>query len=373
MRESSTFVGLDVHKERIFAAMLVPGAEVARMWEMPHTSQELGRLSRRLLRESGGDVLCCYEAGPCGFAPQRELQRHGVRCLVIAPSLVPVKPGERVKTDRRDARKLAINLRAGSLTEVHPPTPEEEAVRGLCRCREDARHDLMRCRHRMNKLLLRCGIVFREGRAWTVKHRQWLRRIVFDHAAAQATFDDYLLAIEQLEERVKGIEAKLAELAEQEPYRTPVGWLRCLRGLETISAITIVAELFDFRRFLSPRDLMAYLGVVPSEHSSFPQQRRGAITKAGNTHVRRLLIEAAWHYQHRPGVGAALARRRRGQPAWVIALADRAQVRLHRRYVRLAYGRGKEKNKAIVAVARELVGFIWAILSPQLEQTRQTV
>lgn len=362
MGEGSTWVGLDVHKERIFVSMLRPGASEPVEWETPHTSAELRRLGRKLVRESGGDLVCCYEAGACGFAPQRALQQQDVRCLVIAPSLVPRKPGERVKTDRRDARKLAENLRAGTLTEVHPPTPEDEAVRDLCRCREDARQDLMRCRHRMNKLLLRRGIVFREGKAWTVRHRQWLRRVQLEHAAEQAVFNDYLLAIEQLEERLKAIEAKLGECAEQEPYRTPVRWLRCLRGFETISAMTVVAELFDFRRFTSPRDLMGYLGLVPSEDSSFPRQRRGAITKAGNTHVRRLLIEAAWHYQHRPGVGVALARRRRGQPEWVIAVADRAQVRLHRRYVRLAYSRGKHKNTAIVAVARELVGFIWAVL-----------
>lgn len=363
MGEGTTWVGLDVHKERIFAAMLRPGAKTASEWEMGHTVQELRRLARKLVRESGGDVVCCYEAGACGFAPQRVLVQGGVRCLVIAPSLIPVKPGERIKTDRRDARKLVMHLRAGNLTEVTPPTSDEESVRDLCRCREDVRQDLMRCRHRLGKLLLRRGLVYGEGRAWTAKHRQWLRRVQLEHAAAQAVFNDYLLAIEQMEERLTTVEAALAECAAQEPYRTPVAWLRCLRGIETVTAMTIVAELFNFRRFTSPRELMAYLGLVPSEHTSYPRQHRGAITKAGNTHVRRVLVEAAWHYQHRPGVSVDLARRRRGQPAWVIAVADRAQARLHRRYMRLAYGRGKHKNTTIVAVARELVGFIWVILS----------
>ncbi len=285
-------------------------------------------------------------------------------CEVVAPSLIPFKPGERIKSDRRDARKLAELLRAGLLTEVHAPTQDEEAVRDLCRCREDAREDLTRVRHRMSKFLLRRGCTYNLTRkAWGRLHRQWLRGLKFERAADQAIFDDYLLAIEQVEERLCSLDARLGSIAEQEPYREPVAWLRCFRGIDTTTALSLVAELHDFRRFTSARALMAYLGLVPSEHSSGEGRRRGAITKTGNRHVRRLLVETAWHYRHRPTVGLTLRRRRHGQPARVIALADRAQQRLCRRYARMA-ARGKPHNKIVVAIARELVGYLWATLGP---------
>jgi transposase len=319
-------------------------------------------LAKKLLREAPEDVLCCYEAGPGGYALQRQMQAVGVRCQVVAPSLIPVKPGERVKTDRRDARKLANLLRAGLLTEVHPPTVEEEAVRDLCRCREDAKEDLLRSRHRLVKMLLRRGTVWVAGkRAWTKAHHEWLRGLRFELPADRAVFEDYLLAIEQIEERIARLDAKLEALSQEEPYREPVGWLRCFRGIDTVTAMTLVAELHDFRRFHSARELMAYLGLVPSEHSSGGGRRRGSITKAGNCHVRRVLVETAWHYRHAPALSKKYRRRRRGQPTWVLALADRAQQRLHRRYVRLS-ARGKPHNKVAVAIARELVGFIWVAL-----------
>jgi len=281
---------------------------------------------------------------------------------VVAPSLIPRKPGVHIKTDRRDAKKLAEMLRAGLLTEVHPPTPEEEAIRDLCRCREDARHDVLRARHRLLKMLLRQGVVFTEGRHWTHRHRAWLRSLSFEHEASQAVFVDYLLTVEMMEERKRGLEEKLLEFAQAEPYAERVGWLRCFRGIDTITAITLLAELHDFRRFTAPRQLMAYLGLVPREHSSGDSTWRGGLTKAGNSHARRLLVEAAWHYRLRPAVGTQLRLRRQGQPPHIIALADRAQLRLHRRWTRLALGRGKPSPKATVAVARELVGFVWAAL-----------
>jgi transposase len=252
-------------------------------------------------------------------------------------------------------------LRAAALTEVHPPTPEEEAVRDLSRCREDAREDLLRARHRLGKMLLRRGLVH-GGKAWTQAHRRWLRSLAFEHDADQAVFDDYLRAIEYLEERLRALEEKLVALSEKEPYREPVGWLRCFRGIDTLTAMTLVAELHDFRRFESPRTLMSFLGLVPSENSTGEKHRRGAITKAGNTHARHVLIEASWHYRHRPGVSKELRKRREGQPGWVIALADRAQLRLHKKFWKLAL-HGKSTNKAVTAVARELAGFVWAALS----------
>jgi transposase len=356
---------MDAHQKAINVAMLLPGQREPVEWQVANEPAAIRRLAQRLVREAPGEVRCCYEAGPCGYVLQRELEgAGGVICEVVAPGLVPVKPGERIKTDRRDARKLAVALRADDLTAVHPPTPADEAVRDLCRCREDGREDLMRARHRLGKFLLRRGRVYTIGkRTWGLLHRQWLRGLTFEHAADRVTFENYLAAIEQLEERLKGLDQRLAATADQEPYREPVGWLRCFRGIDTVTAIALVAELHDFRRFQTARALMAYLGLVPSEHSSGERQRRGAITRAGNVHVRRLLIEAAWHYRHRPGVGVGLRRRRKGQPGAIIAIADRAQHRLCRRFRQLTE-RSKPFNKAVVAVARELVGFVWAALYP---------
>jgi transposase len=281
---------------------------------------------------------------------------------VVAPALIPRKPGERVKTNRRDARKLAELGRAGLLTTVQPPTPEDEAVRDLARARDDAREDLQRCRHRLGKLLLRRGLHF-AGRNWTQAHRAWIDRLPWAHAAERTVVADYLLAIDHTAARLRDLDARLAEIAATDRYREQVGWLGCFRGIKPLSAMLILAELHDFRRFTSPRALMAYLGLVPSEDSTGEKHRRGAITRAGNALVRRVLVEMAWHYQHRPGVGVALRRRRQGQPARVIAIADKAQYRLCRRFRTLAATR-KPTPKIAVAIARELAGFVWAALQP---------
>ena len=261
-------------------------------------------------------------------------------------------------------------LRAGLLTEVHPPSEEDEAVRDLCRCREDLGQDLARSRHRLAKFLLRHGLHYGQGRAWTKRHREWLWSLRVEPRAAQCTLDAYLVGIQQLETRLGEMGLLLKDLAEQEPYREAVGWLRCFRGIDTLTAITLLVELHDFRRFTTARQLMSYLGLVPSEHSSGASIRRGGITKAGNSHARRVLIEAAWHYRHRPAVGVSLRKRRRGQPKEVIDIADRAMQRLHRRYWRLL-SLTKPPQKAVTAVARELVGFIWATLHTQ-PQTHRT-
>jgi len=362
MSEGITYVGMDVHKKSISVAMLLPGSKDAVEWQFNNDARSLHRFARRIKREAPGEVECCYEAGPCGYTVQRVLRGEGVECVVVAPSLIPVKPGERVKTDRRDARKLAGFFRGELLTAVCPPTLEEEAVRDLCRCRSDGRVDLTRCRHRLQKMLLRRGLVYGQGRPWTLKYRAWLRSIRFEHMAEQAAFDDYLLGVEELEERVKGLDARIEEVAESDTYRERVGWLRCFRGVETLTAMCILSELHGFQRFRSARQLMAYLGLVPSEHSSGGSERRGSITKAGNRHVRRILVEASWHYRHRPSVSQALRKRREGQPSWVIAIAERAQTRLHHRFWHLSWRVNKPRNKATVAVARELAGFIWAVL-----------
>jgi transposase len=364
MSQDITYVGLDAHQESIYAGTLLPGAAHPAEDSFANTSEGVRRFVRRLRRRAPGEVVCAYEAGPLGYGLLRELEAQGVSCVVVAPALIPVKPGDRIKTDRRDARKLAELLRGGLLTAVHAPTPEQEAVRDLCRAREAVKRDQTRVRHRLSKLLLRRGVRWTRGRkAWTRAHLEWLRGRRFEHAADQAILDDHLLALEQLESRLAALDAKLEAIGQQAPYAEPVGWLRCFRGVDTLTALSLVAEIHDWRRFASPRELMAYVGMVPSERSSGGKERRGGITRAGNARVRRLLVEAAWHYRHRPALGYALRERRRAQPPRVIAIADRAQHRLHARYRRLL-ARGKAHNQVTVALGRELVGFLWAALDP---------
>lgn len=361
-----TYVGMDSHKKDIQVAMLLPDIYKPVEWTVANEPKAIRRMVKKILRQAPGEVRSCYEAGVCGYALQRTIEKAGpMVCEVIAPSLIPKKPGERIKTDRRDARKLAELLRANLLTEVRPPTPEEESVRDLCRCREAAKKDLMTARHRLGKLLLRRAIVYTAGKAWTRTHRRWLRKIKWDHECDQFVFDDYLRGIELLEERKAALTAKIEEISQQQPWAEPVGVVRCFRGFDTVSAMALCTELHDFSRFPSPRGTMAFVGLVPSEHSSGDKRRPGSITKAGNSHVRRTLVEAAWHYRHKPAVGRPLRKRREGQPVDVIAIADRAQQRLYRRYWHLTVAKNKPTNKAAVAVARELVGFIWAALYPR--------
>jgi len=359
MDEGTTYVGLDAHQAWTNGAMILASGEVLED-RFATTPEGIRRWVRRLKRRCKGRIVCCYEAGPLGYGLQRTLESLGVECVVIAPSLIPSKPGDRIKTDRRDALKLAELLAAGLLTEVHVPTPEQEAIRDLCRARESVKGDQKRIQHRLSKFLLRRAIRWTRGRKmWTGVHRQWLRGLHLEHPADQDILNDHLLALEQNEGRLTALDEKLDHWATQEPYAEAVGGLRCFRGVDTLTALSVVAEIHDWRRFASPRALMAYLGMVPSESSSGGKFQRGGLTKAGNRRVRRLLIEAAWHYRHRPSVGYRLAKRREGQPPEVIAVADRAQQRLHRRYTRLS-ARGKNHNQVIAAVGRELAGFLWA-------------
>jgi transposase len=281
---------------------------------------------------------------------------------VVAPSLVPRKPGDRIKTDRRDARKLAEYLQGGHLTQVHPPTPAQEAARDLCRAREDAKQDRMRCRHRLSKFLLRRGVSYTAGRkSWTAAHGAWLEGLVFDESAEQIVFDDYRLAVAQIDARIEALDRQIGVLAQEAPYRAAVGALRCFRGIDTRTAFGLVTELHSIEHFDRASRLMAFVGLVPSEASSGERQRRGAITKAGNGHARKLLIESAWHARHKPTIPVALRQRREGQPAEIVAMADIAQRRLHRRYWKLIE-RGKPTTVVATAIARELAGFVWAAL-----------
>ena len=366
MEQGTTlYVGLDVHARTIEVSVLRGGTKDREEWRLENEPRAVTALARRLRHEGGDAVVCCYEAGPTGFALQRQLQAKSVDCRVIAPSLIPRKPGERVKTDRRDARKLAELLRAGLLTEVHQPTEAQEAVRDLSRAREDAVADRTRAQHRLSKFLLRRGIRYGKT-AWTQEHRRWLRTISFEHAAAQATFKGYLYGLEVEEEHVRMLEEKLSECAESDDYREAVGLLRCFRGVDTVTAMAVLAELGDVTRFGSAEEVAAFVGLVPSEYSSGQKTRRGPITKAGNSHLRRVLIESSWHSRRPPRVGVALRRRREGQPGWAVAMADRALSRHHRRYRRLTQN-GKPVQVAVTAVARELIGVMWAVLRTHAE------
>lgn len=359
MREDTTYVGIDDSKRKLVVAILQPGATEPEEREIPNEPTPLRRLMTRLVRE--GPVAACYEAGVSGYDLYRQLTALGVHCDVIAPALTPRRPGDRIKTNRRDARKLAKLYRTGELTPIHVPDEAQEAVRDLVRCREAAREEAERWRHRLVRFLHRHGRVCLVGRHWSQGHRRWLRVQRFTLPVLEQTFQALLGAGEQAEAQRAELERQLGALAAEEPYRTPVGWLRCFRGLDTLSALIVLAAVVDFQRFQRARELMAYLGLVPCEYSTGDRHHRGTITKAGNCHVRRILVEAAWHYRHHPSLGRALRQRQAQQPPGIVAHAWKAQQRLHHRYRHLV-GRGTRAPVAVVAIARELVAFIWAAM-----------
>jgi len=359
MKNTTLFVGLDVHKDSISVAVFEDTAREPRFTntirnELGAVRQLFGRLKK------DGEVYAAYEAGSCGFVVHRWLKAMGIDCEVIAPSLIPVRTGDRVKTDRRDAEKLARLLRAGELTAIRVPTEDEEVLRDLVRCREDAREDSRRDKHRLMKFLLRHGHVYDQGRHWTEVHWRWLRAQRLEQPKAQDVFLDYLARLEGTLSHVKLLDARIARAAEEPAYQPRIARLRCLRGVDTLIAVTLVAEICDFNRFEHPRQLMAFVGLVPSEHSSGGSRRTGGITKAGNGHVRKMLVEASWQYRHPPRKSPTIKARWRGQPEDVVAHAYKAQDRLHRRFFRLT-SRGKPSQVAVIAVARELCGFIWAV------------
>ena len=362
MKDSTVYVGLDAHKKDHKVAVFFPECDTPKERTVLNTPRDIGRWIQCLQQDAQGrEIVVAYEAGVCGFALQRQIQRPGVRCQVIAPSLMPIVPGQRVHTDRGDAAALGRNLRDGRLTEVHPPNEQQEAVRDLCRCREAAMDDLRRIRHQVLKFLLRRGLYYTQGQHWTGRHLEWLGAVRLEDVLAQEVFTGYLRELAHRQERLGELDKRVEAVAQEEPYRQNVGWLRCFQGIDTLTALTVLAELYAFERFSSPRKLMSYLGMTPSEDSSGQTVRKGPITKAGNRRVRRLLIEAGWHQNRRATASKALRARRRGQPAWVVGIAEKAQERLHRRFVRLS-ARGKPANQVVTAVARELAGFLWAVL-----------
>jgi transposase len=354
--KARTLVGLDVHATKIVAAVLDAETGELQWFRIGGEIGEAAGLCAGLPRP----VRAAYEAGPTGYGLARELERRGVRCVVAAPSKIPRASGERVKTDRRDAEHLVRLLLAGKLHAVRVPGAEEEALRDLVRAREAVRVDLMRCRHRLSKLLLRRGIRFDDGRAWTERHRAWLDGVELGHDAAQATLADAIGAVDALVHRREALERAILARLGDSPWQAEIARLRCLRGIDTLTAAGLCAEIGDFARFARAEQLMNYVGLVPSENTTGEQRRLGAITKTGSGHARRLLVEAAWHYRKRPQVGKTLAARQDGQSAHAIAIAWSAQQRLHRTWTRLEQ-RAKRRTIIAVAAARELAGFCRAI------------
>lgn len=367
------FVGLDVHADTIAVAVAEPGGEVRSVGTIPNRRESVRKLIGKL--GPAKEIRACYEAGPTGYVLYWQLTQLGVACEVIAPSLVPMRAGDRVKTDRRDAEKLARCYRAGELTAVWVPDAAHEALRDLVRAREAAKKDQLKARHRLGKFLLRHGRRPEGMKAWTKQHLEWIgSHVHFDQPALEATLQDYLDEVKHVAERIVKLEKAIDEAVRQAPpeIRAVVEALQALRGVAQTTAATIVSELGSLSRFESPRQLMGYSGLVAREHSSGNRIHRGSITKTGNAHLRRVVVEAAWAYQHRPNVTGFLLRR---QKSLVISdevkqIAWKAQHRLNKRYKAMS-ARGKNKNQIVTAVGRELLGFIWAIATNTEKQQVQ--
>lgn len=370
MDQDTIFMGLDVHSASISVAVAEGGGgDVRSVGTIPNTSTAMAKLINHL--GPATRLSCCYEAGPCGYGLQRRLTRMGATCIVVAPSLVPQKPGERIKNDRRDALKLARLLRSGDLTSVWIPDETHEALRDLSRARGDARIDLLRHRHQLGKFLLRQQLApDKKLTPWTKGYRTWLEALPLPHPSHQIVLRDYLAAMDRAAERLAELEKELALQAAHSPQAPVIAGLQAFRGIALTTAIVLVAELGDLRRFPSARDLMGYTGLVATEHSSAERHHRGHITKTGNASVRHVLVEAAWQYRRPPGVWGALKKRQVGLPPAVVAMSWKAQQRLHRRFRRLTH-RGKLPHVAVVAIARELAGFVWAAAQhwPAVPQT----
>jgi transposase len=363
MSESSKtlYIGLDVHKETIAVAYAPDdrGADVVTLGEIATRQADIDKLIRKL-QSKEATLVFVYEAGPCGYWLYRYLTRRGFSCTVVAPSLIPRRAGDRVKTDRRDAVTLARLMRSGDLTSIYVPAIEDEALRDLSRGREDALRDLNRSKVRLKAFLLRQDIRY-EGRAtWTAAHLRWLSTVACPTPAQQIVFQEYVRAVSEQAERLRRLETELQAAAKSWRWSAVVEAIQALRGISLTSAILLIAELGDLTRFDTPRKLMSYLGLTPSEHSSGERRRHGRITKAGNGHARRALVEGAWAYRYPAKVSRHLQLRLEKLPTEIQAIGWKAQVRLCKRYRQLS-GRGKHPNQVAVAIAREMAAFAWAI------------
>jgi transposase len=360
MEKSVLYVGLDVHKMSIDVAIAEFGdREIRYFGRIGGDLEALDKVIRRL-QAKGAELRCAYEAGPCGYQVYRHLRAQGYSCLVAAPALIPRRPGDRLKNDRRDALALARLLRAGELTGVKVPDADDEAMRDLTRAREDAISVERRAKQRTAAFLLRHGRVYPGKTTWGRGHWTWLTQQVMEHPAQQIVLQEYLDAVRGASARVQRLTEQVRELIPQWRRAPFVAAYQALRGVSLIVAATVAAEVGDLSRFNNPKELMAYLGLVPSEHSSGASVRRGHITKTGNGHARRVLVEAAWAYRLRARVTGPLLKRQEGLPETIRQLAWKAQLRLCARYRRLQ-ARGKAKQTIVTAIARELAAFIWAI------------
>ena len=361
MKEKVRFLGLDVHAETIAVAIAEADGEVRSLGTIANRAESIRKLVRKL--GSAEQLRACYEAGPTGYVLYWQLTQLGVDCAVVAPTLVPMKAGDRVKTDRRDAERLARSYRSGDLTAVWVPDEGSEALRDLVRARESAKADQLRARNRLSKFLLRSGRrPETKIKAWTGVHMTWVRQLRFEQPAQEFTRLDYLHEVEHASERIIRLEQAISDAIKLASPRMQevIQGLQALRGVAEISAVTIVAELGEISRFESARQLMGYSGVVPSENSSGKRVQRGGITKTGNAHLRRIVVEAAWSYRLRPGIGRDLRKRQEHVPEEIKEIAWKAQIRLTKRFARLTAA-GKDQRKVVTAIGRELLGFIWAI------------
>lgn len=368
---SILYLGLDVHKDSITAAVFGErGPEPLQLEKLPYDLHKLRRFLQRLCR-GGETIRSCYEASGAGYVLQRQLVAWGYGCDMAAPSLIPTRPGEKRKHDKRDALHLGRLYRAGELVLIRIPSEAEERVRDLVRCRETFQKEILRSRHYILKFLRRRGFVYREGSNWTQGHLSWLRSLLAQGLLAEedhVVLSEYLALLEYKLSRREELDQRIEELALLPQYKAAVDRLKCFRGIDTHAAMVLATEIGDWRRFESPRQLMAYLGLVPSEHSSGERRRQGAITKAGNSHCRHVLIQAAWSYSRPPTLSAPLKRRQRGQPPQVVAHAWKAQQRLCKLFRRIAAR--KCRPVAATAAARELIGFLWAVMQ-QIEPPAQ--
>jgi len=358
--ETVFYAGMDVHKDSIQIAVLKNGApQPDTETRIPYDFTKVRKFFHSLQKK--GTAFAAYEAGGMGFELERFLSQMTIQCIVAVPSKIAKKPGDRVKTDRRDAIQIARLLRSSDLDAVHVPTREDEAVRDFLRARADVKLDHTRTKHRLAKFLMRHGHIY-TGTPWTHRHLEWIKGLSFSLPMLKETLDGYLEILLGQKEKLRAIDSRVEELATSARYADAVAKLRCLKGIDYLTALSLVCEVGDFRRFDKAEQFMSFLGIVPGEHSSGSSRRQGGITKAGNVHLRKLLVESSWHYRYHAAPSANLIRRRTGQDAEIIAYADRALMRLQKKFGHLVHGKSKTTQVAVTAVARELAGFVWGLM-----------